>query len=529
MNRSIRHIIRLTAFASVVAVGAASVGLGSPAGAAVRPLTIVAVGDSYASGEGARGGITVPWLNAACHRSALAGPQDAAGRFDALPGRSPTSFTSAACSGATTANIIGQLNSVSGPRTAIDAVTISIGGNDVGFAPLVLACVDPRVRDCSVSPEAAATTAALATLPATLDALFASINARPGIRNVFVTEYPDPTTGLDGALCGTWGNPGFEGFEFIRDNEAAFASASLVMPLNDALANAVATADAASGPHAEWHFVSGIVRRFATHGYCTGGGSPSLNPLVWNNPRFINTPIDSLSPTSQGDIFGSMHPNPDGQHAIGDALFDAMAFLAGPVAVGVSSSPAKPVAGLPATLTVQANDGAGTPVPGASVVIDGQVVGTTNASGTFTGSHVFATRGAHIVVVSTTTTADSYADGSAGITVAGQDYTVTPSPAPIPLDTTIAQLSVSTTDANGAQVPGVFTLVDGLRAPNGVSILGTRTRTFRNGDVNTGWKVHPILIRGYPEPEMACPTLTFRPDSQMFVNKDVSSLIDCVA
>jgi len=133
------------------------------------------------------------------------------------------------------------------------------------------------------------------------------------------------------------------------------------------------------------------------------------------------------------------------------------------------------------------------------------------------------------VVVSTTTTADSYADGSAGITVAGQDYTVTPSPAPIPLDTTIAQLSVSTTDANGAQVPGVFTLVDGLRAPNGVSILGTRTRTFRNGDVNTGWKVHPILIRGYPEPEMACPTLTFRPDSQMFVNKDVSSLIDCVA
>ena len=221
------------------------------------------------------------------------------------------------------------------------------------------------MRDCSVSPEAAATTAALATLPATLDALFASINARPGIRNVFVTEYPDPDDGPRRGAVRDVGQPRLRGIRVHPDDEAAFASASLVMPLNDALANAVATADAASGTHAQWHLVSGIVSRFATHGYCTGGGSPSLNPWVWNNPRFINTPIDSLSPTSQGDILGSMHPNDLGQQAIGEALFDAMAFLAGPVSVGVSSSPAKPVAGIPATLTVQATDGAGTAVPGA--------------------------------------------------------------------------------------------------------------------------------------------------------------------
>ena len=41
--------------------------------------------------------------------------------------------------------------------------------------------------------------------------------------------------------------------------------------------------------------------------------------------------------------------------------------------------------------------------------------------------------------------------------------------------------------------------------------------------------MNQILIRDWPEPEMACPTLLFRPDSQMFVNKDVSSLIDCFA
>src|SRR4051812_25261257 len=45
------------------------------AGAATASLSLAAAGDSYASGEGAIGRA---WIDAGCHRSSLAGPEDAA-------------------------------------------------------------------------------------------------------------------------------------------------------------------------------------------------------------------------------------------------------------------------------------------------------------------------------------------------------------------------------------------------------------------------------------------------------------------
>jgi lysophospholipase L1-like esterase len=517
-NRRLALWIALTA----VAVSASTIVSTQPADAVERPLNIVAVGDSYASGEGAMGG---GWQNTACHRSALAGPSQAADRLIAL--RPGTTFASAACSGATTANIVGQLNSVAPSGTAVDALTISIGGNNVGFAPLVLACLNPLAASCVSSPEAAFTTNAIAnTLPGQLDALFAAINARPGIRNVFVTEYPDPTTGVSGVRCGGVSrhgpfripifNPGFEGFDGIDLAEATFASTSVVMPLNNALTNAVATADGASGPHPRWHLVSGIVSRFNTHGYCTD--APSPNPYSWGNPRFIATPVDSL--TSQRDERGSMHPNDKGQVAIADALTDAMSFLTDPMAVTVTSSPTPPVAGSPASIGVQAANSRGDAVSGATVSIDGAAVGTTSTAGTLTVSHVFATKGAHTITVSTPP--DPQPDATRTIHVQGQNYTVIPSPDPIPTNTNIPQLVLTTVDGSGAAVPGTFTLVDGL-----VGMTGTRTRTFRNGDVKTNFKVNLIQTSPWPEPDFACPTLTFKPDSAAYANKAVSELVDC--
>jgi PASTA domain len=68
--------------------------------------------------------------------------------------------------------------------------------------------------------------------------------------------------------------------------------------------------------------------RFASHGYCTGGGSPV--PWAVPNPRFISTPVDSL--TSQNDLGGVMHPNDLGQRAIGAALYEATRFLTAVIA-----------------------------------------------------------------------------------------------------------------------------------------------------------------------------------------------------
>src|ERR1700754_1011327 len=83
----------------------------------------VALGDSYSSGNGAGNYIS---SSGDCHRSNSAYPALWASA------NSPSSFTFAACSGAVTTDVInsqlGSLNASTG------LVTLTIGGNDAGFA-----------------------------------------------------------------------------------------------------------------------------------------------------------------------------------------------------------------------------------------------------------------------------------------------------------------------------------------------------------------------------------------------------------
>lgn len=279
-------------------------------------MRVVAVGDSYASGEGAMG--AGGWVNTACHLSRLAAPADAANQLNAYR---PTSFESYACSGANSTAVIAQLTGI--PATGpVHGLTMSVGGNDIGFAGIITGCLS--MPDCS-NLDSSVTTA-LAALPARLAAVFAAV---PGsVQNVFVTEYPDPTTGLEpftglAVPCGTPPAPSFQGLEAISPIEAAWASSRVVGRLNATIAAAVATANSAPGPHPSFRFVTGISARFATHGYCTGGGSP--NPAAWLHPRYIATPVDSV--TSQGDALGTLHPNDLGQREIAAQLVSAMRFL----------------------------------------------------------------------------------------------------------------------------------------------------------------------------------------------------------
>jgi hypothetical protein len=171
----------------------------------------------------------------------------------------------------------------------------------------------------------------LAALPSSLDSAFGLVNGGSAgtVRHVFVTAYPDPTTGPFGLPCGTPITPAFEGFEGIGASEALWASANVVTPLNAALSAAVARANAAPGTHPRWHFVSAIESSFHTHGYCAGGGSPVLD--WWPHPRYVNTVVDSL--TGQGDVMGAMHPNNQGYSEIG-------AILASTIVSALTSVPA---------------------------------------------------------------------------------------------------------------------------------------------------------------------------------------------
>jgi hypothetical protein len=509
-----------------------------PAAAATSPLRVFAVGDSYASGEGAKG--PGNWINASCHQSALAAPRNAAGQLSALR---PVSFTSLACSGATTGSGLGsgagapspaqsllgpggQLAAVGFAGERIDALSISIGGNDIGFSGIVTNCMVP-FNDCSLDPTVTGPlAAALASnsLPARLDAVTAAIQGPgktvPGaVQNVFVTAYPDPTTGVFGVRCGFYPAIPFEGFDGVSVSEATFASASVVAPLNAALAAWVGRANAAPGSHPVWHFVGGTVAPFATHGYCTGGGTPLpfVDPFFWAtiaNPRFIATPVDSL--TSQGDVMGTAHPNDLGQQAIANALFSDERFLADPLSVLVTT-PTAPVIGSSTTVTVNARTSRNTAAVGASVFIDGAFRGITNQAGDLViPGVVFNSIGGHTVTVDL----NPYPMATRTIQVQGLSYTVTASPNPIPVNRLIS-LSLAARDSAGALVPGTFTAV----GANTVTVASGATATVTIKPKYTSYYDADFggLVR-----EMVCPTLTFTPAAgSPFSARDVSDLMDC--
>jgi lysophospholipase L1-like esterase len=146
----------------------------SQAHAAAGPYT--ALGDSYSSGVGTR---TYYSDSGSCYRGPNAYPVQVAARLGA-----PLTF--AACSGAKVANVLGQLGSLNA-STAF--VTVSVGGNDAGFADVITRCALPWPWTCT-SQINAANAYIRNTLPGSLDNLYAQIRTRAPNATVAVVGYP---------------------------------------------------------------------------------------------------------------------------------------------------------------------------------------------------------------------------------------------------------------------------------------------------------------------------------------------------
>ncbi|MFE5672329.1 SGNH/GDSL hydrolase family protein [Agromyces sp. NPDC056523] len=115
----------------VVAIAGAAAGPTAPASAAVTELDYAAVGDSYAAGTGAR-----PYLDSTCYRSSKSYPK----LLDLDANRRLVSFP--ACSGASTVETVSQVATI---PTTTKVVTVTVGGNDVGFSKVMQNCfVLPR-------------------------------------------------------------------------------------------------------------------------------------------------------------------------------------------------------------------------------------------------------------------------------------------------------------------------------------------------------------------------------------------------
>ena len=167
----------------------------APASAAAP--SYVALGDSYSSGVGTRSYIDD---GTSCQRSTYAYPSlIAAARGYALNFR--------ACSGAKIPDVTNTQLSALGSTTSY--VSISVGGNDAGFADVLTECAQPGwMSNCNGAVDGAQAYINN-KLPAALSTLYAAIRSRASTAKVVVVGYPRIFNGED-CNAGTWFSPAEE-------------------------------------------------------------------------------------------------------------------------------------------------------------------------------------------------------------------------------------------------------------------------------------------------------------------------------
>lgn len=317
----------------------------------VKDWLIVSLGDSYAAGEGAPDKLAsllnpvATWQNEAYHRSAFAAPAVAARQLEERDAKSSVTFVHLARSGAriihedptkTELNISAQITEATtllGTRE-VDALLLSIGGNDAGFGRLVRTCmsIEPCDEDgftlaedglsdqicalvegtfgavpgigalCRQGADAAETeirefteewtkSAAIlfaeltAPIPARYDQLavdLAALNVKEG--GIYITEYANPTRQDSGEFCPQADNeknlPGISLSEFQWVDQD-------VMPQMNGLVQSAAERN-------NWHYIGEIASGYATHGYCA-------------DETWIVRLTQSVA--TQVDLNGTLHPN----------------------------------------------------------------------------------------------------------------------------------------------------------------------------------------------------------------------------
>jgi len=193
-----RFVRGITALAVAAALAGAFVGAGTAAA-----TTYAGLGDSYSSGVGT-GSYTV---DSACKRGVYAYPylwtQKHAG----------TALSFVACSGAKTSDLLStQIQAVTSATTL---VTMTIGGNDIGFANLIYQCT---LSDCSAALDS--TRANLeTTVGAALDRVYTTVKSRAAIgAKIVVLGYPRV---FSGASC--FGSLGISSTEEAKANQLSDA------------------------------------------------------------------------------------------------------------------------------------------------------------------------------------------------------------------------------------------------------------------------------------------------------------------
>lgn len=320
--------------------------------ATVRNVVVAAMGDSYSSGEGNPRNIdsylengswlsafTPYWDDSACERSARSAPAQAALRLEKSSPHFSVTFLDVTCSGATVdAGILGpqigarqarsqvaQLSALAAGHR-IDAITLSIGGNDIGFGAILSACatqVDCPTGQVGTSPlrgyssVQAGAQGNIAKLPAQYARVQAALASLAPGTPVLPTMYPDITRDADGAPCNyltmtpadfAWARATL----LVPDPQSTYnyvttSGASIPMAVGGTLNSKIAATESGLG----WHPVAGT---WGASGNSTIGHGVCAQQQAWT---FGLISLGSLRNAA-------FHPNPQGLASMGKAIADAL-------------------------------------------------------------------------------------------------------------------------------------------------------------------------------------------------------------
>lgn len=356
----------------------------------VDDFLIVTLGDSFAGGEGnpestVRGDtVTALWLDDGsddpddsaiharhqeAHRSTLSPSGQVALALEEADPRSSVTFVILAATGATIdEGILGpkqgnldlpaQIDELepmlgctpSGCDRKIDALTISIGGNDTGFTFTIgsLVAIDPLLARGAYDElrEAVFIRAErlIGDLPAAYGRLADALDTRLDVEATYVTAYPIPSRTFDPDASGSDQYPlcdkAVSDIVFaleVDSDELLMAEQRLGGPLNEAV-------ERAASDHG-WVYIDAHLDDYRGHGYC---GTEPYDPAEYTgNPwpdavqgssdpqvRFFRTASDSSEIQGGGDsgrftpeqfgTTGTMHPNELGHQVTARALLEAI-------------------------------------------------------------------------------------------------------------------------------------------------------------------------------------------------------------
>ena len=225
----------------------------------------VALGDSYASGNGA-GSYLTGTANASCYRSTKSYPY-------LVASSSGLALNQQACSGANISDVTTKQLSAVTPDTAY--VTITIGGNDIGFSSVVSTCLGTNTTACLNAVTAATATADSSAFRSKLRNLYLAVKGNAPTAIIVATAYPRLFNGKDCSILTS-----FTSTEMTKLNQGADTLAEVIKA--EALAAGILYAE--------------VRNPFVTHAVC------DRTPWILNASLFRS--YESFHPNATGHSSG---------------------------------------------------------------------------------------------------------------------------------------------------------------------------------------------------------------------------------